>query len=79
MTATEEKKKIIEILYKQFGSFKLSKGQSARILGISISSLDRQRKSGVGMSYSQQNKTSSVYYRLKVIADYIVDNDIQTI
>lgn len=79
MEKQEEIKQIVELLFNKYGSFKLSKGQTARVIGISCSSLDRARKAGTGIPYQQENSTSNIYYKLSSIAQYIVDNDIQTI
>ena len=79
MEKQEEIKQIVEILFNRFGSFKLSKCQTARVVGVSTSTIDRHRKAGTGIRYQQDTSTSNIYYSLSSIAEYIVNNDIQTI
>jgi len=74
----KEIQRIEEMLFNKYGVFKLSKKQAAFVIGVSTSSLDRDRKAGIGIKYQQRTETSNVYYRIGSIAEYLVDNDIQT-
>lgn len=75
----KEIQRIEDMLFAKYGTFKLSKKQTAFVVGISTSTLDRQRKAGVGIRYQQDTETSNIYYRTKRIAEHIVLSDIQTI
>jgi methylphosphotriester-DNA--protein-cysteine methyltransferase len=79
MEKQEEIKQIVEILFNRFGSFKLSKCQAARVVGVSTSTVDRQRKAGTGIRFQQETETSNVFYKIHAIAEYIVMNDIKVV
>ncbi len=78
MTKQEQIKHITELLFSKYGAFKLNKGQTAKVFGISTSTLDRQRVSGTGIPYQQATETSNVYYTISSIAEYLVENNIKT-
>ena len=75
---TNEEKLIAEMLYKRFGCILLSKSECSRAIGRSISSLDRDRKSGCGIPYIQENN-SNVYYSITDIAKFIAPKKIKTV
>lgn len=79
MNREEEIKQIVEMLFNRFGSFKLSKCQTARVVGVSTSTIDRYRKAGTGIRFQQETETSNVFYKVHAIAEYIVMNDIKVV
>lgn len=73
----KEIQRIEDMLFRKYGTFKLSKKQTAFVVGVSTSSLDRDRKAGVGIKYQQRTEVSNVYYRTRSIAEHLIDEDIQ--
>lgn len=68
------KKMITEMLFNKYGALELSRGETATVLGISTSTLDRLLKEGKGPKWSKKgNKHNSrVVYAIDHIADYLV-------
>lgn len=64
-----EEKIIFEILYTKYKKIALSKKEMAQESGLSVSTLDRLRKNGLGCSYIQLGK-GDVSYPLLELAKY---------
>lgn len=76
-TANPEILKIVDLLFTKYSTILLSKKQTAFITNRSISSLDRDRKEGIGIKYIKETETSNVYYSIYDIAEYIVESKIK--
>ena len=72
----DEEKIIFETLYAKYKKIALSKKEMAQESGLSVSTLDRLRKSGLGCSYIQQGQ-GDVSYPLLELAKYYT-NTIKT-
>lgn len=72
-----DEKMIFETLYAKYKKLALSKKEMSRETGISISTLDRLRKSGLGCSYIKQGQ-GDIFYPLVELAKYYVNSTIKT-
>lgn len=73
--------KLYELLHKQFEKTMLSKKEAALATGLSCSSLDRMRKSGIGPEYKKmpgKNNCGNVYYPLHGLVKFLIDGNIKT-
>ncbi len=68
---------LFNLLYNQFGAVILSKKDTAKILNMGVSTLDKLRSEGKGPNY-KQNGLSNVKYNLHSVVDYILEGEIQT-
>jgi len=68
------KKMITDMLFNKYGSLDLSRGETATVLGISSSTLDRLKKEGTGPVWSKKGNTHNarVVYAIDHIANYMV-------
>ena len=66
---SNDEKVLFETLYAKYKKMAISKKEMSMETGVSISTLDRQRKSGLGCSYIKKNN-SDVFYPLQEIAKY---------
>ena len=73
-----EVKVIFEALYNKYKKVAISKKEMSRETGLSISTLDRLRKSGHGCSYIQQGH-GDVSYPLLELAKYYTTQTIKTL
>jgi hypothetical protein len=73
----EDEKVIFEVLYTKYKKLLLSKKECSVEVNRSSSSLDRDRRSAVGMQYIKQSN-GNVYYPLSEIAKYIVCSQVKT-
>ena len=69
---------LFRLLYKEYGAVILSKKQTAKILNMGVSTLDKLRSECKGPNYKQDG-LSNVKYNLHSIVDYILDSEIQTL
>jgi hypothetical protein len=74
---TTDEKMIFELLYKKHKKLLLSKKECAFEINRSCSSLDRDRKSSVGMQYIKESN-GNVYYPLTEIVKFIFSSQIKT-
>ncbi len=75
---TIDEKLIFDTLYNKYKKLLLSKKECALEINRSCSSLDRDRKSAVGLQYIKE-QNGNVYYSLIEIAKYIFSSQIKTI
>lgn len=75
---SDEEKTVFEILYSKYKKVAISKKEMSRETGVSISSLDRLRKSGLGCSYLKQGQ-GDVFYTLIELAKYYCQTTIKTL
>jgi len=66
---SSEEKATFEVLYAKHRKIALSKKEMAQETGLSISTLDRLRKNGLGCGYLQHDK-GDVFYPLVELAKY---------
>jgi hypothetical protein len=64
-----EEKTVFEVLYAKYKKIAISKKEMSLETGLSISTLDRLRKSGLGCSFIQQGQ-GDVSYPLLELAKY---------
>ena len=75
---TTDEKMMFEVLYNKYKKLLLSKKECAYEVNRSCSSLDRDRKSAIGLQYIKENR-GNVYYPLTEIVKYIFSSQIKTI
>lgn len=78
----ECKNELIQLLFQKYESLLLRREQAAEILNISTASLDRMKRSGVGIQYQKEGesrKNGRIRYPIDAIVDYILSNHIQTV
>lgn len=77
----QEINELVRILVEVFQCFELSRGQCAKALGRSISTIDRLRKKGMGPQYkkNEESANGTVKYPIHQVAKYILDNNLKTI
>ena len=66
---SSEEKIVFEILYKKHNKMALSKKEMSQESGLSISTLDRLRKNGLGCSYLKKGQ-GDIFYPLSELAKY---------
>lgn len=74
---TTEEKAVFEVLYGKYKKLLLSKKECAKEINRSCSSLDRDRKSGLGLQYIKQDN-GNIYYPLTEIVKFIFSSQTQT-
>lgn len=74
----QEQSKIVDLLFAKYSKIMLSKRETSAVTGLSISTLDRLRRDGLGIEYIQPTDTSNVYYSIHSISEYLVRNKILT-
>lgn len=72
-----EEKVIFETLYAKHGKIALSKKEMSLESGVSVSTLDRLRRAGIGCSYIKE-KNGDVFYPLTELAKYYTNAVIKT-
>lgn len=75
---TADEKVVFETLYSKYKKIALCKKEMATETGLSISTLDRLRKSGLGCGYIKVAK-GDVFYPLTELAKYYCQAVIRTI
>jgi hypothetical protein len=73
-----DEKVIIELLHSKHKKVLLSKKEAAAEVNRSCSSLDRDRKSAIGMQYIKSGD-GNIYYPISEIASYIVRSMTKTL
>jgi hypothetical protein len=76
----QEFNQLLSLLNQKFdGKILLSKSECASVLNCSVSSLDRQKKLGVGVEYIQETPRSNVFYSIDSIANHIINSKKKTL
>jgi len=75
---SNEEKVLFDTLYAKHKKVALSKKEMSRETGVSISSLDRLRRSGLGCAYLKQGQ-GDVFYTLIELAKYYCQTTIKTL
>lgn len=75
---SDEEKTVFETLYSKYKKVAISKKEMSRETGLSISSLDRLRRSGLGCAYIKQGQ-GDVFYTLIDLAKYYCQSTIKTL
>lgn len=77
----QEVNELVRILAEVFQCFELSRGQCAKALGRSISTIDRMRKKGIGPKYkkNEESMNGTIKYPINQVAKYILANNLKTI
>ncbi|PHR71308.1 MAG: hypothetical protein COA66_09910 [Arcobacter sp.] len=66
---SSDEKIVFEVLYKKHNKIALSKKEMSQESGLSISTLDRLRKNGLGCSYLKKGQ-GDIFYPLNELAKY---------
>jgi len=74
---TIDEKMMFEVLYNKYKKLLLSKKECAFEINRSCSSLDRDRKSAVGLQYIKENN-GNVYYPLTEIVRFVFTSQVKT-
>jgi hypothetical protein len=75
---SQEEKIVFDTLYAKHKKVAISKKEMSRETGLSISTLDRLRKNGLGCGYIKQDK-GDVFYPLIELAKYYCQSVIKTV
>lgn len=75
---SQEEKIVFDTLYAKHKKVAISKKEMSRETGVSISTLDRLRKNGLGCGYIKQDK-GDVFYPLIELAKYYCQSVIKTV
>jgi len=62
---------MLALLFAEYKTMNPSKKIASKILTKSLSTLDVERKAGIGCSYKQDTPLSNVYYPLTAIVEYL--------
>jgi len=71
------KSDLFQALYKEYGSLVVGKKDAAKILGVSVSTLDQMRYAGRGVPYKQAG-LGNVKYNLHTLVQHILTDEIET-
>jgi|GEM_PF-1279438 len=74
---SSEERIVFDTLYQKHKKMALSKKEMSRETGLSVSTLDRLRKNGLGCGYIKENK-GDVFYPLTELAKYYCQSVIKT-
>lgn len=66
---TSEEKVLFETLYSKYKKIAISKKEMSQETGVSVSTLDRLRKSGLGCEYKKE-RNGDIFYPLTALAKY---------
>ena len=77
MTPIDRKQMLTDILFNEYRSLTLSREATAKILGISTSSLDRLKDEGLGPKWTKDERSNNgkVTYAIDHIVDHIIEQD----
>ena len=75
---SDEEKIVFDTLYTKYKKVAISKKEMSRETGLSVSSLDRLRRSGLGCAYLKQGQ-GDVFYPLMELAKYYCQSIIKTL
>lgn len=75
---SNEEKVVFDTLYAKYKKVAISKKEMSRETGLSVSSLDRLRRSGLGCAYLKQGQ-GDVFYPLMELAKYYCQSIIKTL
>lgn len=75
-------KDLLKLIFQKYETLNLTKRQAAATMGISIATLDRMAKNGVGPSYKKvetasKSNNGTVHYPLHELIKYIVNGNIK--
>lgn len=78
MNIEERKQMLMDVLFKRYGSLRLGRESTGKVLGISSSSLDRLKAKGLGPKWSKDGQfiNGKVTYAIDDIVDYIIEQNI---
>ena len=78
MKMNDEIKAMVSVIYADLQTMNLSKKQTAKLVGCSTQTLDRQRRSAIGIPYSKIGD-GNVKYALVDVCKYIESQRILTV
>ena len=73
-----EEKMLFDTLYHKYKKLLLSKKECSQEVNRSCSSLDRDRKSAIGMQYLKESN-GNIYYPLTEVVRFVVGSQIKTV
>lgn len=65
---------LVNSIVDRFGSYRLKKSDLAKVLGRSVSSIDKDRVAGFGVAWSKESN-GNVYYNVIDTVDYILQSN----
>lgn len=80
MNLSTEQKELYALLVKDYGAM-VSQTNTAKLRGVSIATLYRERMQGIGIGYKKldsKSKNGTVVYPLQEIVKYLTTNTVKT-
>lgn len=73
-------KELYQMLLKEYKKAALTRVEAAKVIGVSVATLDRMRSEGIGPEYIKNDarKQSAVRYPLQGLVKYLTENNIKT-
>lgn len=68
---SNEEKILISLIYEKYNKMTLSKKECSEVVGRSCSSLDRDRRQGIGI-VAQHEENGNIYYPIQNIVSWMV-------
>lgn len=81
MNSEERRKELVSLLFQKYDSLSLRKDQTAESIEVSIATLDRMKKNGIGPKYLKNgdpDKNGMVRYPIDAVVEYILSAQVQT-
>ena len=78
---TDEQKELYRLLVKDYGAM-VNQNNLAKLRGVSIATLYRERNQGIGISYKKldsKSKNGSVVYPLHEIIKFLTESNVKTV
>lgn len=78
---TSEQKELFSTLFEAYKKAMLSRKETAKVIGVSVATLDRLKSEGIGVEYvkmSSKGANGTVKYPLQAIVRYLTENNVQT-
>ncbi len=77
-------KDLLKLIFEKYETLNLTKKQAAMTMGMSIATLDRMAKKGIGPNYkkvetSSKSNNGTVHYPLHELVKYIVNGNIKCV
>ncbi|MDD3476293.1 MAG: hypothetical protein PHI38_05445 [Sulfurimonas sp.] len=72
-----DKQEIRNLIYKKYGTFLLSRQQTAEVLNKSVATIDRWKKQGLHLEYKKlgKSKNATIEYPIDSVVNYILNNN----
>ncbi|SFP24016.1 helix-turn-helix domain-containing protein [Hydrogenimonas thermophila] len=77
----ELQRDLYKTLFETYKTAALTRKQAAKVLGISVATLDRLKEQGIGPEYQKKDTPGgrgAVRYPLQAIVSYLTNNNVKT-